>query len=94
MLTVKINSRRGIVRRVALGRGDSRAEQDEDIPARFAGTHALLAAEERGGTSSVEKGLLVFRIEFLHDEQFSPGWNFPWYRKGGSSCPGKGHLGG
>lgn len=44
--------------------------------------------------SSVETGLLVFRIEFLHDEQFSPGCNFPWYRKGGSSCPGKGHLGG
>lgn len=94
MLTVEINSRRGIVRHAAVGRGDGGAEQDEDVPVRFAGSHALLAAEERGGMSNMERGLLVFRIEFLRDEQFSPGWHFPWYRKGGSSCPEKGHLGG
>lgn len=49
MLTVEINSRRGIGRRAAVGHGDRGAEQDEDVPVCSVGSHSLSAAEERGG---------------------------------------------
>lgn len=84
MRTVRINSRRGSFDM----RPSVSTEQDRDAPARS----ASLPAAERMQGQNVERASL-FGIEYLQHKHFSKDWNFPRYREGNSSCPGKGHLG-